>query len=88
MERRDIEERPKGLSDTEGKLCSECLKFGLETPAEKYGKVLLYECTFHHWLKRGREQGYSLESYTQSSGKRGFATSLPSDEHMARMVPL
>ncbi len=76
-----------GLERTPGPVCPSCAEWGVRTPVEKWGKVLMRYCTFHYWMmsRRRAPHGFSLDVYVEHSRSFGFVPSLPPPRLMAAM---
>lgn len=67
-------------------VCAECRKMGLSTKAESYHGRQLELCTFHYWLVRGRQLGFTLQDYADGSRRNAFVVSLPTEEEIASLL--
>gem|GEM_PF-5914048 len=64
------------------------MSHGVKTPVEKYRKIALDYCTYHHWLMWGKSGGgvsWTLEDYAESSRTHYFVISIPSPDELRRM---
>jgi hypothetical protein len=75
----------RALTDTPA-VCAECRKRGLSTRAESYHGRQLQLCTFHYWLLRGRQLGFTLEGYAEGSRKNSFGISLPTKDEVMHLL--